>query len=537
MIFRSALPDIEIPSLGVYQYATRNVNRIDDSKPVYIDAVTGAELTFGDLKRDSKRLAAGLQDRLGLKKGNVVAVISPNQIDYAVVFFGIIAAGGIPTLANPGQTPKDFQAQLYDSTASIIIAHPIALATVLEVAKNYKFPLSKIFLFGGEEIDGIRPYTDLLGDREAEPVVFTEKELKETPAFLCYSSGTTGRQKGVMTTHYNAVSNFEQYKTSEEVKLHSGLVIMGFLPFFHIYGLNAFINTSLSIGSTVVVIPKFDLTIFCTAIQKYKINMAHVVPPVILLLTKSPVARTFDFSSMQVFISGAAPLSEALASEFYSIYKIPIKQGYGLTETSPVTHLGSALNPVVGSVGKLCANVEAKIISEDGKELGYNEPGELCLRGPNIMKGYWNNKEATDACFDSEGFFHSGDIAIVASIDEDGNFFIVDRLKELIKYKGFQVAPAELEALLLTHKSVVDAAVIGVWSHSEATEYPIAYIQVKPGVKQTDELKKDIQKYVADNAAPHKRLRGGVVFVEQVPKSASGKILRRLLKAKSQHKL
>ncbi|CAG8524891.1 1214_t:CDS:10 [Paraglomus brasilianum] len=546
MIFRSAVPDIEIPSLGVYQYATRNVNGIDDNKPVYIDAVTGAELTFGALKRDSKRLAAGLQDKLDLKKGGVVAILSPNQVDYAVVFFGVIAAGGIPTLASPQQTPKDFQAQLYDSTASIIIVHPLILATALETAKNCKFPLSKIFLFGGKEIDGIRPYTDLLGDREAEPVVFTEKELKEQPAFLCYSSGTTGRQKGVMTTHYNAVANFEQYKAVEEIKMHSGLVLLGFLPFFHIYGLNAFVNTFLSLGATVVVIPKFDLTLFCTVIQKYKVNIAHIVPPIVLLLTKSPVARTFDFSSVQVFISGAAPLSESLANEFYDIYKVPIKQGYGLTETSPVTHLGSGSDPIFGSVGKLCPNLEAKIISEDGKELGYNKPGELCLRGPNIMKGYWKNKEATDACFDSEGFFHTGDIAIVANVvfsslsrrqDENGNFFIIDRLKELIKYKGFQVAPAELEALLLTHKSIADAAVIGVWSYSEATEYPIAYVQVKPGIEQTDELKRDIQKYVADNAAPYKKLRGGVVFIDQVPKSASGKILRKLLRSKSQYKL
>ncbi|CAG8605429.1 3264_t:CDS:10 [Paraglomus occultum] len=524
MIFRSAFPDIEIPSLGVYQYATRNINGIDDSKPLIIDGVTGAEMTFGEFKRDSKRLAAGLQDKLGLKKGDVVAIFSPNQIDYAVVFFGIIAAGAIPTLANPLQTPNEFQAQFCDSTASIIITHPLFLATVFEVAKNCQFPLSKIFLFGGEEKDGIKPYTELLGDREAEPVVFTKKEIKEQPAFLCYSSGTTGRQKGVMTTHYNAVANCEQYKAFEEPKLNPNLVFMGLLPLFHIYGL-FILSVSLSSGATIVILPKFDLTLFCTTIQKYKVNLAHVVPPIVLLLTKDPTARTFDFSSMQVFTCAAAPLGESLTKEFYDLYKVPVKQGYGLTETSPLTHIDITSNPTFGSVGNLIPNLEAKIISEDGKELGYHEHGELCVRGPNVMKGYWKNKEATDACFDSEGFFHTGDVATVAR-----KYFIVDRLKELIKYKGFQIAPAELEALLLTHQCVADAAVIGVFVESEVTEYPVAYIHVKPGIEQTDELKKDIQKFVAENAAPCKKLRGGVVFVDKVPKSASGKILRRQLR-------
>ncbi|CAG8674001.1 9388_t:CDS:2, partial [Paraglomus brasilianum] len=185
-------------------------------------------------------------------------------------------------------------------------------------------------------------------------------------------------------------------------------------PFFHIFGLNVLLNTALSLGATVAVIPKFDITLFCTTIQKYKVNIAHIVPPVVVLLTRSPVARTCDYSSMQVFISGAAPLSKTLTNECSSICNVPIKQGYGLTETSPITHLGSTADPVFGSIGKLLPNIEAKIVSEDGKELGYNEPGELCLRGPNITKGYWNNKEATDACFDSEGFFHTGDVAIVA---------------------------------------------------------------------------------------------------------------------------
>jgi acyl-coenzyme A synthetase/AMP-(fatty) acid ligase len=258
--------------------------------------------------------------------------------------------------------------------------------------------------------------------------------------------------------------------------------------------------------------------------------LAFVVPPIVLLLVKSPKAKEYDLSSLQLLITGAAPLSKELSESFYDVHKIKIKQGYGLTETSPVTHLGITEDIVPGSCGVLLPNIECKLISEDGQEVvGYNTNGELCVRGPNIMKGYLHNKEATDAVFDQDGYFHTGDIA---NVDENGNFYIVDRVKELIKYKGFQVAPAELEAILLTHPLISDAAVIGVYSEDEATELPIAYVVTQQNVQHTDELSEEIKNFVDGKVAPHKRLRGGVIYIDKIPKSISGKILRRELKSR-----
>jgi len=271
----------------------------------------------------------------------------------------------------------------------------------------------------------------------------------------------------------------------------------------------------------------FEFETFCRIIQDYKVSVAHIVPPIALSLAKNSKAKEYDLSSLKFLISGAAPLSKELSESLYEIHKIKVKQGYGLTETSPVTHLGLSEDIIYGSCGILLPNIECKLISEDGQEVGYNTEGELCVRGPNVMKGYWHNKAATDSVFDQDGFFHTGDVAVV---DENGNFYIVDRLKELIKYKGFQIAPAELEAVLLSHPLISDAAVIGEYSKNDETEFPVAYVVTQKDVQHTDELSKEIKNFVDSKVAPHKKLRGGVIYIDKIPKSPSGKILRRELR-------
>ncbi|CAI2174496.1 11998_t:CDS:2, partial [Funneliformis geosporum] len=520
---------IEIPSVGIFQFVFSNPNKVSEDKPIFIDGLTDKKLTFAELKSNAKKLAAGLQDKVGFKRDDVLSIFSPNQVDYATVIFGTIAAGGKVSPSNPTSTAEEFAFQLKDCEASVIVAHPHFLHVVIKAAAAVNIPESKIFLFGDEEVNEILPYNSLFGEREAIPVEYTPQEVKETTALLCYSSGTSGKQKGVETTHFNMVANVLQILAIEQ-EAHPGIIYMGVLPFFHIYGMNLLMHYVLVLGASCVVLPKFEFEIFCRIIENYKVSTAHIVPPIVLLLVKSPITKKYNLSSLQIIISGAAPLSKELSESFYNVHKIKIKQGYGLTETTPVINLSLTNDIVQGSCGILVPNMECKLISEDGQEVGYNTPGELCVRGPNVMKGYLNNKEATDAVIDKDGYFHTGDVSLV---DDNGNFYIVDRVKELIKYKGFQIAPAELEAILLSHQLISDAAVIGVYSAQDETEYPVAYVVTQQNVQQTSELSEEIKKFVDDQVAPHKKLRGGIIYIDQIPKSASGKILRRILREKA----
>ena len=279
--------------------------------------------------------------------------------------------------------------------------------------------------------------------------------------------------------------------------------------------------------------PKFEIEKFCSIIQKHKITFAYVVPPVVLLLGKHSIVDKYDLSSLRMLNSGAAPLTQELVEAVYKRLKVPIKQGYGLSETSPTTHTQpwEQWNKTIGSVGTLLPNQTAKYMSPEEKELPIGETGELWIKGPNIFKGYHNNPEGTKNALTPDGYFKTGD---VGHQDKDGNFYITDRVKELIKYKGFQVPPAELEGLLISHPMVNDVAVVGIYNKDQATEVPRAYIVPAPGIEGSPKSAQEIMQWLQAKVANHKRLRGGVTFVDEIPKSASGKILRRLLKIKAQ---
>jgi acyl-CoA synthetase (AMP-forming)/AMP-acid ligase II len=296
-------------------------------------------------------------------------------------------------------------------------------------------------------------------------------------------------------------------------------VLLGLLPFYHIYGMVCIVHSALYLGTTVVTLPRFDLEQFLDTLQRYRITAAHLVPPIILALAKHPLVERYDLSSLRLVLSGAAPLGPDLAQACEDRIGCVIHQGFGLTETSPVTHFNMRTSAPVGSVGHCIPNTECKICDPAGVALEPGELGEIAVRGPQIMKGYLNNPAATAHTIDQEGWLYTGDLGYA---DEDGNFYIVDRLKELIKYKGFQVAPAELEALLLSHPLVADAAVIRS-ADEEAGEVPKAFVVLKRPVPLDD-----IMAYVAERVAPHKRIRR-IEAVDQIPKAASGKILRRVL--------
>ena len=378
---------------------------------------------------------------------------------------------------------------------------------------------------GSNDINGATPFSTLLeGDGDFPEVTINPRE---DLVALPYSSGTTGLPKGVMLTHYNLVANMCQMEGLQYFTQNDTLICV--LPLFHIYGLVVVLNMGLYQGATIVTVPRFDLEPFLQVIQDYGVTLTHLVPPIVLLLSKNPVVDNYDLSKLKTIFSGAAPLDEHLTRACMQRIGCDVRQGYGMTETSPVTHSSPADPAQVkfGSVGVPAPNTECKIVDlQTGRSVGPNHEGEVCVRGPQIMKGYLNRPEATAATIDGEGWLHTGDIGYA---DEAGHFYIVDRAKELIKYKGFQVPPAELEALLLTHDCVADAAVIPC-QDDEAGEVPKAFVVLK-----ADATAAELMNFVACRVAPHKKIRK-LEFIDKIPKSPSGKILRRLLVQKERER-
>lgn len=298
-------------------------------------------------------------------------------------------------------------------------------------------------------------------------------------------------------------------------------------------GLTCLIHQAMYSGINLVVMAKFEVERFCTIVQDFRITFAYIVPPVVLLLGKHPVITRYNLSSLRMLNSGAAPLTQELVEAVYRRIQCPIKQGYGLSETSPTTHTQpwEEWDKTIGSVGRLLPNQTAKYMTPEGIEVSLGEVGELWIKGPNIFKGYLNNVEGTRNALTSDGYFKTGDVGYV---DKDGNFYITDRVKELIKYKGFQVPPAELEGILASHPKVKDVAVLGIYDENQATEVPRAYIVPSSGIEGDRKTEHEIVAWLATKVANHKKLRGGIRFVEEIPKSPSGKILRRMLKDRFQ---
>ncbi|KAL1920061.1 uncharacterized protein VTP21DRAFT_1207 [Calcarisporiella thermophila] len=532
MVIKSHRPSIAIPNIGLYEFLFSSKDLIYSQKPIFIDAVTGASLTHQQLRSESLRFGAGLQERFRFAKGDVLLIFSPNQYDYAIPILGALAVGGIVSPANPAYTVDELVHQLEICKAKAMIIHPIFMEVALKAAAARGIPKERILLFGGKEVNGILPYQALFSQREAELTRVDPDDL----AFLNFSSGTTGKSKGVMLTQKNLVANISQVLTLDSAFIHRDRdVLAGVLPFFHIYGLTNLVLIAPFSGRTVVVFPKFDFEPFLAAVQKFRISYAHLVPPIILLLAKHPLVSKYDLSSLRLIISGAAPLPHTLGLEFKQrLTNVRLRQGYGMTEASPVTHMAplDMEEEDYGTVGTLLPNVEAKVLDANGREVKVGEEGELLVRGPNIMKGYLNNPEATRATIEPDGFLRTGD---VCRYDERGFFYIVDRVKELIKYKGFQVPPAELEGLLLTHPKIADCCVIGVYSSQQATELPRAYVVLRPNITDDKaQLEKEILEFVKSRVAHYKQLRGGVRFIDQIPKSVAGKILRRVLKEEAE---
>jgi acyl-CoA synthetase (AMP-forming)/AMP-acid ligase II len=513
VIYRSPHPDVVIPEVPLTEFVLARAGDIGE-RPAVIDGPSGRTVTYEQFAAGVRRVAAGLADR-GFRKGEVFGMFSPNVPEFGVAFHGVLSAGGVASTINSLYTADEVAFQLRDSGARFLFTVPLFMDRAAEAAKQAG--VDEVFVLG--EAEGATPFADLMRAGDQPPTV--DIDPLTDLAVLPYSSGTTGFPKGVMLTHHNLVANLCQIAPFNIVS--SGDRVIGILPFFHIYGMVVLLNAALYKGATVVAMPKFDLEPFLQIMQEHRINRALLVPPVILALAKHPSVAGYDLSSLELIMSGAAPLDAALANACGERLDCGVIQGYGLTETSPVTHVtpGPEHNRP-GSIGPLVPNTEARVVDwGTGENLAPMVDGEIWVRGPQVMRGYLNNQEATARTIDDEGWLHTGDIG---HADQDGYFFIVDRLKELIKYKGYQVAPAVLEAVLLAHPAIADAAVIPV-ADEEAGEVPKAFIVLKADAAATPD---EITAYVAERVAAHERVRY-VEVIDQIPKSASGKILRRVL--------
>jgi acyl-CoA synthetase (AMP-forming)/AMP-acid ligase II len=434
-----------------------------------------------------------------------------------VVFHGVAYAGGVVTTINPTYTEREVHHQLLDAGARLMVT----VAPFLDMARAAAegTGVEEVLVIG--EAEGARSLGDLMGEPLAEQVPVGP----DATVVLPYSSGTTGVNKGVMLTHRNLVANVAQTLGGTVIREDETLIAV--LPFFHIYGMQVLMNSGLRAGATVVTMPRFDLEQFLAIHQDHGITRSFVAPPIVVALAKHPLVDEFDLSKLEQVFSGAAPLSAELALEAGRRLGCEVVQGYGMTELSPVSHLTPPGRFKPGSVGVTAPNTETRIVDPlTGDDLAVGDDGEIWVRGPQVMKGYLNNEEATSATIDDDGWLRTGDIG---HVDDEGHVFVVDRLKELIKYKGFQVPPAELEAVLLTHPAVADAAVVGL-PDEDAGEIPAAYVVLRDGAERTPEAAEELITFVAGQVAHFKQLRR-LEFIDAVPKSASGKILRRALKA------
>ena len=512
IIYRSPLADVDIPDTTVTHHVLRRAAEVPD-RPALIDGPSGRAYTYAQLAAMIASFAGGLAAR-GLGPGDTIALMSPNIPEYAVAFHGAAVAGVAVSTVNPTYTADEVRFQLQDSGALLLVTVALFVDTAREAIAGTD--VTDIVVIG-DAPEGTLPVTALFG----APLEQVPVDLDDHVVVLPYSSGTTGLPKGVMLTHRNLVANLCQIEGGLAVE--DDEVALAVLPFFHIYGMQVLMNGLLDQGVTIITVPRFDLEQVLGLIQDQRVTRFFAVPPIVLALAKHPLVDSYDLSSLRQIFSGAAPLSAELALEAGARVGCEVVQGYGMTEMSPVSHLTPPGQFKAGTCGVTVPNAECRIVDPvTGADQPVDGEGELWVRGPMVMKGYLNNPEATALTVDADGWLHTGDIG---AIDADGHMTIVDRVKELIKVKGFQVAPAELEALLLTHPSIADAAVIGI-PDEESGEVPRAFIVVKPQQSLTaDEVTDFTRQHVATYKVVH-----DVVFTEAIPKSASGKILRRMLR-------
>ncbi|UXA19697.1 4-coumarate--CoA ligase family protein [Mycobacterium sp. SMC-4] len=535
MSFSSPFPEVDIPTASIFDYLFADIDHSDLDRVALIDAKSKRHTDYREMISRIETFAGALAAR-GVGVGDVIGLLAPNSSAFAVAFHGILRSGATATTINALFTADDVAKQLTDAKATMLIT----VTPLLEQAKAGAAAAgitndNVVVLDGaGRAADGYPNAAELL--EGAPPAPRVDFAPSSHLAVLPYSSGTTGNPKGVMLTHRNLVANVAQIRPLHGMAADD--VVLAVLPFFHIYGMTVLLNAALHARARLVIMPSFDLSEFLGNIAEHRCTIAFIAPPVAVALAKHPLIDDYDLSSLEVVMSGAAPLDADLGHAVARRLGCKVVQGYGMSELSPVSHitpfdsgrLDMRVEAPLSSVGWTVSNAASKIVDpESGDEIhppaeGLSKTGELWFKGPNVMAGYLNNAEATSATIDAQGWLHTGDLA---QVDAHGCVYIVDRLKELIKYKGYQVPPAELEAVLLTHPQIADAAVVGVPDDS-GEEVPKAFVVTQPGAELRAE---EVIEFVAGQVAPYKKVRQ-VAFIDAVPKSASGKILRKDLRSR-----
>ncbi|KAL3454561.1 hypothetical protein BJX65DRAFT_315727 [Aspergillus insuetus] len=533
-----------VPEVGIWQLLFKRQNLpFPGDHVIFQDGASKKSYTYSDLQNISKRFALALQSQWSWKKRDVLVLMSPNCIETPLVTWGCHYNGGVVAPVNPGLSPRELKQQLIRSQAKGIVVHPSSLSTALEAAKLANLSTNRVLVLGemgdNNGLVTVAQFIESAGKVSSSTYGPTDVSPDDV-AFLVYSSGTTGLPKGVMVSHRNVVADVVLQASIEGPHVSwTKDQTLAVLPTYHIYGLICLVHLPVWLGTTTIFMEKFDLQTFCGLIREHAITHVYVAPPVVLHLAKNRTINQSDLASLRMITSGGAPLGAALIHETYNRWKIPVRQAYGLSETTSVSHIQrwTTWENAIGSNGPAVPGIESKIALADTSPAPPNAEGELWIRGPTVFNGYMNDTASTTACLTPDGWFKTGDIGFE---DELGNLHVTDRAKDMIKFKGFQIAPTELEDILLDHDAVSDAAVIGVWNEEMQTEVPLAYLvrkKTKMGHSDADSYAGDgiavalsIMDHLKAKVVHYKHLRGGVIWIEQIPKSPSGKILKRTLR-------
>ncbi|KAL4916030.1 hypothetical protein BDW62DRAFT_218909 [Aspergillus aurantiobrunneus] len=527
------MPQSSVPKFGIWQLLFERDQSFPDDHVIFQDGASERSYTYKELRTESQKFGNSLRSQWDFKRGHVLALMSPNCIDTPAVTWGCHFAGGVVAPVNPGLSPGELQHQLVRSQAKGIVAHPSCLGTALEAAKLAGLSRGRVLVLGAGSESGAgittAQFTDCAFSGHFGPAHIEPDDV----AFLVYSSGTTGLPKGVMVSHRNVVADVVLQAEIEGPHVnwkHDRTLAV--LPTYHIYGLICLVHLPVWLGISTIYMQKFDLQKFCQLIREHSVTHVYVAPPIVLHLAKNRSITGSDLTSLRMITSGGAPLGEALIHETYNRWKIPVRQAYGLSETTSVSHIQrwDSWAQGIGSNGPAVPGVQAKIVTDGDRTAAVKEEGELWIQGPTVFNGYMNDCASTEACLTADRWFKTGDIGFE---DEMGNLHITDRAKDMIKFKGFQIAPTELEDILIEHPAVSDAAVIGVWNEEMHSEVPLAYLVRKGGdgdAAGSEGVAISIMEHLKGKTVQYKHLRGGVVWISQIPKSPSGKILKRALR-------
>ncbi|KZO92573.1 phenylacetyl-CoA ligase [Calocera viscosa TUFC12733] len=540
-------------------------SRLANSKWL-VDDMSGRAYGIEEIRERVERLARGIRERWGVRPGDVACLYSANDLDYPIVIWALHRLGAIVSCANPSYTHSELEYQLKATSSKLLFTSSASLPTALKAASSAAlFAPSNIIVFSPVlpprspaecfpasvqteqgEFATVQSLIDRGWDLVQNYVEPRGEIIGDSIAFLSFSSGTTGLPKAIAIAHRNLIANVLQVAMHERATERGlrdedrfalpGDACMGVLPMYHIYGLVMNLHFVLFCGMTLVVCPKFNFQNMLASIVRHHITHLYIVPPQVVMLVNNPITKQYDLGHVRFAMVGAAPLSKEVTEKFKAMFpRMRMGQGYGMTETCTiVSKFLFQQESVNGSAGLLIPDTIARIVKEDGSVADYGEPGELWVKGPQMALCYANNKKATEETFLPEGWVRTGDEALMT---KEGNLFVVDRLKEILKVNGYQVAPAELEGHLIVHPYVQDAGVVGILDEYKG-EVPLGFVVLEPSVakrvhsspSELEKVKSELKKWVADNKVRYKHLYGGVEFVEAVPKNPSGKILRRLLR-------